>query len=185
MRLDGGHGIETALNRRAYRRTALRLGGVNSRRCVIEQANTDQLLKRLGRLRQQRAGGYGDHDVIRSLPAELLDDFEGERLASFRIERAKVDVDDRPAVLVGQLGAEPVDVVVGAINFDDGGAVCAGGADLAGFEVRRDEDQRPQPCARRIRRNRAGEIAGRGTGQRVEAIREREVRRHRDIAVLE
>ena len=53
VRLDGGHGIETALNRRAHRRTALSLGGVNSRRCVIEQANTDQLLKRLGRLGQQ------------------------------------------------------------------------------------------------------------------------------------
>src|SRR5207253_2349544 len=131
------------------------------------------------------AGGYRDHYVIGCPPAELLDDFERQRLAAFGIERTQVDVDDGPAILVGQLGAEPVDIVVGALDFDDRGAVRAGGANLAGLEVRRDEDERAQTGARRVGRDRAGQIAGGGTGKRVEAVGEREVGGDGDIAVFE
>jgi hypothetical protein len=44
--------------------------------------------------------------------------------------------------------------------------------DLRRLQVRRDEDDGPQPERRRRRRGGAGEVAGRGAGQRVEAERD-------------
>ena len=56
-----------------------------------------------------------DH-VLRQPPAELLDDLEAERLGALGVVGAQVDVGEAPAVLVGDLRAEAVDVVVVAAD---------------------------------------------------------------------
>jgi hypothetical protein len=46
----------------------------------------------------------------------LLGDFEAVGLGAFGVIRPQVHVDDRPAVFVGDLGAEAVDIVVVAAD---------------------------------------------------------------------
>ncbi len=115
----------------------------------------------------------------------MLGDLEGEGLAALGVERAEVDVDEGPALLVGDLEAEPVDVVVRAVDADDGRAVAQGVVDLGGLEVRRDEDEGTQPERGRGGRGGAGEVAGGGAGERVEAELDGSGRGDRDDAVLE
>ena len=87
---------------------------------VLDEAERDQLLERLVDLGQLRAGGDRDHDLVGQPPAELLGDLVAERLGALGVERADVDVDERPALLLaGDLGGEPVDVVVGAVHRDE------------------------------------------------------------------
>ena len=77
-------------------------------------------LVRLVDLGQDRAAGGRDDRVLRQPPAELLGDLEAVGLGAFGVVRPQVHVDDRPAVLVGDLGAEAVDVVVVAADADHG-----------------------------------------------------------------
>src|SRR5205814_2513021 len=79
----------------------------------------------------------------------------------------------------------PVDIVVGAVDLDDGRAVGTGGADFARLQAGGDEDQGAKSGARRVSRHRAGEVSGGGAGERVEAVGLREVGGDRDVAVLE
>src|SRR5207248_2407845 len=117
--------------------------------------------------------------------AELLHHLERQRLAALRVKGAEVDVDDRPAVEVSELDAQPVDIVVGAVDLDDGRAVSAGGANFARLQSGRNEDQGTKSGARGVGRHRAGEVSGGGAGERVEAIGTREVGGDCDVAVLE
>jgi len=123
--------------------------------------------------------------VIGQPPAELLRDLERECLAALGIERPEVHVDERPALLVGDLQPEPVDVVVGAVDADDGGAVREGVVDLGGLQVGRDEDEGPQAGRSRRRGRRPSEVAGRRAGDRVEAELDRSGDRDRNNPVLE
>ena len=91
----------------------------------------------------------------------------------------------RPALLVGDLEAQPVDVVVGAVDPDDRRAVAEGVLDLGRLEVGRDEDEGTEPGGRGGCGGRAGEVAGRRAGERVEPELDRPGGRDRDDAVLE
>ena len=57
------------------------------------------------------------------LPAELLGRLVRERLRALGVERAHVHVHERPRVLGRELRAEPVHVVVVAVDRDDVAAV--------------------------------------------------------------
>ena len=177
--------VPAVLDRGADRCATFRLGGVDTGRRAIEQADPSQLLEGFGSLCEQGAGGDGNHEMVGCPPAELLHDLERQRLAAFRVKGAEVDVDDRPAVNVGELDAQPVDIVVGAVDLDDGRAVSAGGANFARLQAGRNEDQGAKSGARGVGRHRAGEVSGGGAGERVEAVGVREVGGDRDVAVLE
>src|SRR6185437_464885 len=84
---------------------------------LVEQADLAQLGEPLGHLGELAAGPDGDDDVVGGLPAELLVGFERQGLGALGVVGADVDVDERPCrALAGELGAQPVDVVVVAVD---------------------------------------------------------------------
>ena len=150
-----------------------------------DPAELDQLLERAGDAGDHRARRDRGHHDVGEPPAERLGDLVGERLAALGVVRAEVDVDRAPAELVGDLEAQAVDVVVGAVDRDDRRPVGERVLDLGRLEVGRHEHVGGQARCRRGRRGRAGEVAGARAGQRVEPEGERLRRRDRDRAVLE
>ncbi len=134
---------------------------------------------------EHRARGDRPDDDVRRAPAERLGDLVGEGLGALGVERPQVDVDEAPAGLVGDLEAEAVDVVVGAVDRDDGRAVGQGVVDLGRLEVGRDEDVGRQADRGRGGGGRAGQVAGRGAGERLDAELDGPGRGDRDRPVLE
>jgi hypothetical protein len=168
------------------RRATLRLGAVHRRQRAAHEARVDELLEPARDLREQRARGDRRHDPVGQLPAELLRRLVGERLGALGVVRAQVDVHERPAVaLARELRAEPVDGVVVAAHADDLRAVCARGEDLLGLEVGGDEHVGGQTGVGGVRRDRTGQVAGRGAGDGAEAELDRARERDRHDAVLE
>ena len=135
--------------------------------------------------REKRAGPDGHDDVVGEAPSELLSGLEEERLGPFGVIRAEGEVDEAPALFVGETRAQPIDLVVGPVDADDGRAVRGGTRDLALVGRRGDEDERAQTIARRGSRYRASEVAGGGAGDRVEPELERSCERDGDGPVLE
>ena len=82
----------------------------------------------------------GQTTCAREAPAELLGDLEAVRLGAFGVVGAQVDVGEAPAVPIGDLRAQPVDVVVVALDGDHAGPVDGRAHHLGGFEVVGDED---------------------------------------------
>ena len=126
----------------------------------------------------------GHHRVLRQPPAELLGDLEAVGLGALGVVRAQVDVDDRPAVLVGDLGAQPVDVVVVAADLHEPRPEHERRHDLARLEVVGNEDDGAEPRGGGVGRDGVGEVAGRGAADGVEAELDRARDGHRDHAVL-
>ncbi len=123
-----------ALKARRDRRAALGLGAEDLVRLVLDEAELDQLLEPLVDLRELRAGGDRDDDLVRQPPAELLADLVRQRLGALAVVRPEVDVDEAPALaerVADELGAEAVDVVVVALDADQVAAVDRGHDDLA------------------------------------------------------
>jgi len=88
-------------------------------------------------------------------------------------------------VLAGDLRAEAIDVVVVAAHGDEVGSVHAGGQHLLLLQVGGNEDVGLEAGRRSVSRDRVGEIAGRGAGDRLEAELPGPGERHRDDPVLE
>jgi hypothetical protein len=141
--------------------------------------------KALSTLVSSEPDGHRQHDLLRQPPAELLGHLVAERLAALGVERADVDVDERPVLVLGDLAAQPVDVVVAALDGDQRLAVDGGLHDLALLEVVRDEHHRAQPAAVAWAGDGVGEVAGRGAGHGRVAERAGGRQRHRHDAVLE
>ena len=154
-------------------------------RLLVEQPHLVQLVEALADLGEQRSAGDRHHDVVGHAPAELLGGLERERLRTLGVVRPHVDVHERPLVDAGELGAEPVDVVVVAVDRDEVAAVDRGRDDLALLEIGGDEDVAAQPRVRGVRGDRVGEVAGRGARGDLEPELERLAQRDRDDAVLE
>src|SRR5215204_4045451 len=96
------------------------LGTEHLVRLVLHQPERDELLERLVDLGQLRAGRDRDDNLVGQAPAELLGDLIAERLRPLGIERAHVDVDERPALLFTRdLRGELVDVVIVAVDGDE------------------------------------------------------------------
>ena len=123
-----------------HRRAAGRLRRVDLRHRSVDEADRARLAEAARDARQQRAAGDGRDDVLRQPPAELLDDLEAERLGALGVVGAQVDVGEAPAVLVGDLRAEPVDVVVVAADRHQLRLIDGRADHLARLEVVRDED---------------------------------------------
>src|SRR5688572_12653263 len=115
LRLDDVHALVDGLDDGV---AAGGLGGVDLGADVLDESELDELFVGLVDLGEDGAAGGGDDRVLGELPAELLGDFEAVGLGAFGVVGSEVDVDDGPAVLVGDLGAESVDVVVGAADAD-------------------------------------------------------------------
>ena len=137
-------------------------------------------------LGEHRAAGDRHDDAIGQPPAELLGDLEGQRLRAFRVVRPHVDVDERPAVVdVGDLAAQPIDVVVVAVDGNDGRLVGRGRDDLGRLEIGRNEDARSHAGLGRVRGHRAGQVARRGAAQDRKPELERLGAGDRDGPILE
>ena len=122
----------------------------------------------------------------RQPPAELLGDLVADGLGALGVEGPEGDVDEAPVlVLERDLAAEPVDVVVVALDRDQRAAVDRGVDGLAVLEVVRDEYDGADAGASRRRRDRAGEVAGRRAGHRGQPEGVRCGHGDRDDAVLE
>ena len=147
-------------------------GGLRSEEAdglVFDEAEVDELVEGLADFADERAAGHGDDDVVGQTPAELLGDLVADGLGAFGVVGAEVDVDEAPVVLVGDLGAEAVDVVVVAVDADEARAVDLGVEDLCGLEVGGDEDAGLEAEARGLRGDGVGEVAGGGAADGVEA----------------
>jgi len=150
-----------------------------------DELEQPQLLEGLGDLGDERAARAGHHHVRGRPPAELLGDLVTVRLRALRIVRTDVDVHEGPAVLVPDLGAEPVDLVIGAFHGNEGRRVYERGDDLAALEVRGNEDVGLESSLGRVRGDGVGQIARGGAGHRVEAELLGLADGHGDHAVLE
>ena len=124
--------------------------------------------------------------MVGRLPPELLGRLEGEGLGALGVVGAQVDVDERPRRLLGgQLGAQPVDVVVAALDRDQVGAVDGGGDDLALLQVGGDEHHVAHAGPGRVGRHRVGQVAGGRAGRHLEAHGPGPGQGHRHHPVLE
>ncbi len=166
-RLD--HVVARAEGRR-HRGAALGLGAEDLAAGLGHQAQLRQLAERLVDLDQLGAGRHRHDDLLGQPPAQLLGDLEADRLGALGVVRADVHVHERPVLaLVGQLGGQLVDVVVAALDGDQGAAVDRRAEDLLRLQVGRDQDHRADPGPGRGRGHRVGQVAGRGAGQDLEA----------------
>ena len=153
---------------------------------VVDETEGHQLAERLVDLGELRTGGHRDHDLLRQPPAERLGDLVAEGLGALRVVGPDVDVHERPVLVVaGQLGGDPVHVVVGPLDRDQDAAVHGGGDDLLLLEVGRDQHHRADPGPGGGRRDRVGEVAGRRAGQGGEAELAGRSQRDADDPVLE
>ena len=176
--------IEARLERVDHRRAAGRLRRVHLRQRAAREAEVVELAEAAPQAGQQRSARHRRHHVRRHRPVELFGDLERARLGAFRVVRAEVDVGEAPAVPIRDLRAQPVDVVVGAVDRHDPRAVHRRSDDLAGLEVVGDEDEAGQAQACRVRGDAVGEVARRRAREHARAELDRPGRSHRHDAVL-
>ena len=183
--LDRLHGVPAILERRRDRRAAAGLGAEDLVRGALHQAQARQLAEALVDLGEQRPGRHRDDDLLGQPPAELLSHLVAQGLAALGVVGPHVDVDERPVLVLRDLAAQPVDIVVAAVDGDEGLAVDGGLHDLALFEITWDENDRAQPSAGGVGGDGVGEVAGRGAGDGGVAERAGGRQRHRHHPVLE
>ena len=164
VRLDRAAEVLAVLEGLRDRRAAGRLSAVERRQLALDQPDLAPLVEAARDLREQRAGRDRRDHAVRQLEAELLGDLERDRLRSLRVVGPHVDVDEGPVALARQLGAEPVDVVVGAAHGHQMGAVDPGREHLLLLEVGRDEHVRVEPGCRGVCRDGVGQVARRRAG---------------------
>jgi hypothetical protein len=123
---------------------------VDGRLITVDETEVPEFVDALENTRQQRAAGHRGNDMFRDLPAKLFDDFEPVGLGALGVVRAKIDVGKAPAVLVGHLRAQPVDVVVIAADGNDARIVNCSAGDLAWFQVVGNENRAFESQARGV-----------------------------------
>src|SRR5689334_1482586 len=102
-----------------HRRRARGLRAVHAAFTITQQTDFLQFFEGLGNLRQDCATRSRQHDVLRQPPSKLFDQLKAERLGAFRVIWAQVDIDEGPAILVGDFATQSVDVIIIATNYDD------------------------------------------------------------------
>src|SRR5207237_4164743 len=127
--------------------TARRLSGVYAK-CAFGEAGAAELRGGGRGPREERARADWDDDMLGQAPSELLSGLEEEGLGPFGVVRTEGEVDEAPALFVGETRAQPIDLVVRPVNADDGRAVRGGTRDLALVGPRGDEDEGAQTVAR-------------------------------------
>ncbi len=177
--------LRALLPGRDDRRAALRLAAGHLGLDAVNQAQLGQLIEAFADLHVERARGHRHDAVVGGAPAQLLGDFIAQGLGALGVVGAHVDVDEGPGVLVADLGAEAVDVVVGALDSHQVGAVNLRAQQLAFFQVRGHEDEGLHARPRGVGADRVGQVAGGGAGQGVVAELPRLGGGHGHDAVLE
>lgn len=162
-----------------------RLGAVHLRVRIRDESDAGELLDALVDLRDHRARGHRHDRMVRRFPAKLFSNLVAQRLGAFGVVRAHVHVDEGPAMRVCELAAEPLNIVIVAVDGDHGRPVHSCPQDLAALQVTRDEHQGPHPGLCAMRGDRAGEVSGRRAGDGVHAELERLGGGDRDDPVLE
>ena len=180
----GLHHVGAALHGVGNRGAAGGLGTIDGKRCFIDDSAFYELSVGFVDLRQERAAGHGCDGVAGDAPAELLHDFEAHGLAAFSVIGAEVYVDEAPAVFAGDFGAEAVDLIVGAVDADDLGAIDEGAEDFALLKVGRDEDVAFEACCGSICGDAVCEVAGAGAGDGLEPKLDGAAERDADDAVF-
>ncbi len=117
--------------------------------------------------------------MLRQPPAKLLGDFKAVGLGPFGVIRAEIDVDDRPAILVGDLGAEAVDIVIVPANADHVGPEDQRAKHFALLQVVRNHDKAADARLGGVGGGAVGEIARAGAADGVKAKFHRLADRHR------
>src|SRR5712664_2779286 len=92
---------------------------------------------------------------------------------AFAIIVTQVDVDESPLETVGDLRAEPVDVVVVAVDAHDARPIDRGIENFCRFEIGRNEDASVESLLRGLRGDGVGKISSRGTadGRKIKSAR--------------
>ena len=140
------------------------------RRRAVDESQFDELLEALGDLGELTARGERHDDLIGRAPAELFADLEGQRLGAFGVVRAQVHVDEGPVGVFGdQLDAEPIDVVVVALDAEHRAPEDRRHGDLGLLEIGRDDGHARPANGRGVGRDRRREVAGRRAGRRRES----------------
>src|SRR5438552_6217489 len=107
--------------------------------------------------------------MIRESPTELLRHLEAHRLGAFGVVAAEVDVREAPPVSIGNLRAQPVDVVVIALDRNHLRTIDRGAEDFVRLEVVWNEDVARKTETRRVSGDTVREIPGRGAAKHREA----------------
>ena len=131
-------------------------------------AKMGEFAESFGDFSDQRAAGHWDDYVVGEFPPELFGNFVAVGLGAFGVVGAQVYVDESPAKLVGDLGAEAVDVVVVAVNAHDARAVDGGVENFRRLEIRRDEDAGIESLLGALRGDGVRQVSGGGAANRVE-----------------
>ncbi len=100
---------------------------------------------------------------------KLLGDFESVGLGSFGVIRPEIHVHDRPAILVGDLGAKAIDVIVRPADADHCRPENQTAEDLPLLQIVRDHDKAANSRDGRVGRGAVGKVAGAGAADGVEA----------------
>src|ERR1035437_7733934 len=138
--------------------------GDPDRRGLVEQTHPAQLVEAFGHFGQLTARADGHHHVVGRLPSQLLSYFEGQGLGPLGVIGTDIDIDEGPRrPLAGQLGTQPVDVVIVALDGDDAAAVDGCHGDLGRLEIRGGEHHRIHAGPRRVGGDRVGQVPRRGT----------------------
>jgi len=154
-------------------------------RLVFDHAEVDKLAEGLANFANERAAGHGDDDVVGQTPAELLGDLVAYGLRALCIVGTEVDVDETPAILVGDESAKTVDVIVVAVDADEARAVDEGVEDLGGLEIGGHQNAGLNAEAGGLRGDGVRKIASGGAADGSESKLARVGQRNRDDTVLE
>lgn len=159
--------------RLSHRGTPIGLSARDFDRLAVDETQIHPLVEALVDFGEHGARRNRDNDMVGRLPAELLGDFVGEGLGTFRVERTQVHVDESPVIFVdallvavdsvGNLGAQSVHLIVVAFDGDDVGVIDERVHHFARFEVGGDEHVTVHTRASGMSRHRVGEVARRGT----------------------
>ena len=108
---------------------------MNHRKIAVDQPDILQLPEAARDTRKERASSHRGNDVVRKLPTQLFRDLEGVGLRPFSVVASEIDIRKPPAVLVSDLRAQPVHIVVIALDGDNLRIVDTGTEHLARLEV--------------------------------------------------
>jgi hypothetical protein len=107
--------------------------------------------------------------VLWQAPAQLLGNFEAVGLGAFRVIGPQIDVDDGPAVFVGDLCAEAIDVIVVAAYAHHRGAEDQRAEDLPLLQIVGDHHIAAKARLGGVGSGAVGKVSRAGATDRVES----------------
>ena len=117
-----------------YGGTAGRLRRIDLALSVLNQPDLLEFLECLGEFGKDGPPCGGNHDMAREFPSQLFRNLEAVRFGPFGVVGSEIHVDEGPTVLIGNLAAQPVDVVIISFNRNGARAVDGGADDFPLFQ---------------------------------------------------